>query len=308
MDYATRINFLTELQARLTTAVSAVELIAATRPSEISGIVRTLSASELRIGERLLPSPVPRVALSLDPPMEARALCAAWCISVPVAVSGDVHQRSWRIRIAGNELPDPYGRRIVVTPVIAGRWEVAPVLAGRPAGALPDVVAGASPAYDLLECNAEITRIEVNPAATHSAAVSGTHPDARELLESMASRYPAWRAGWAASANIEFAVVYRGEQPVAGAAIKHDSQDCSAASRFCVIPAPDVSYAGSVLLDVLESMALSHGSKRLTLDNSVFLHEATILYRRHGYVAAPPYNGDADAPMWVERDITFAPE
>lgn len=304
MNHATRINLLSELQARLTTAVSAVELSAATRPSENPGIERTLSAIELRVGERLLPSPVPRVTLSLDPPMDARALCAAWRISRPVAVSGDVHQRSWRIHIAGEELPDPYSRRIAVTPITAGRWETALVLTGRPAGALADVVAGASPAYDLLERNAEITRIEVNPAATHTAVITGAHPDARALLESMASRYPVWRAGWAVSADIEFAVVYRGKQPIAGAAIKHDNQGCSAASRFCVVADTHIGYAGSVLLDVLEAAALSRESKRLTLDDSVFLHEATILYRRHGYAAAPPYNGDAEAPLWVERDIT----
>jgi hypothetical protein len=305
MDHATRINFLMELQTRLTTAVSAVELIAATRPSELPGIVRTLSASELRVGEGLLPSPIPRVTLSLDSPMDAQALCAAWRISRPVAVSGDVRQRSWRIFIAGEELPDPHSRRIAVTPVTAGRWEVALRLAGRPAGALPDVVAGASPAYDLLDRDAEITRIEVTPAATRLAVVSGAHPDARALLESMASRYPAWRAGWTVSPDIEFAVVYRREHPVAGAALKRDGHGRSAASRFCVIPDSHIRHAGSALLNVLEAAALDHGSQRLTLDDSVFLHEATIPYRRHGYAVTPAYGGDADAAMWVERDITL---
>jgi hypothetical protein len=271
------------------------------------GIVCRFSPGELRVGERLLPSPIHRAVISFDPPIDARSLCAVWDIDRPVAVSIDVHQRSWCIRIAGDVLSDPHHRRIAVAPIRAGRWEVDLRLAGRPAGELSGVVAGASPAYNLLERDAGITRMEVTTAATRAATMTGAHPDACALLASMGSLYPAWRTGWETAPDSEFVTVYRGAQPVAGATIKHDGLGCSTASRFCVIADPQIGYAGSALLDVLEAVALDRGSKRLILDGSVFLHTATIPCHRHGYVVAPPYDGDADVAVWAERELLLDP-
>jgi len=307
LNQAARIQLLTELSARLASAVGATELVAATRMQQGPGIVSKFSSGQLRVGERLLPSAIPRAIIGLDPPIDARSLCAAWGIDCPVAVSGDVHQRSWCIRIAGDALSDPHNRRIAVAPLLVGRWEVDLRLAGRPAGELPGVVAGASPAYNLLEREAGIIRMEVTAAATRAATMTGAHADARALLASMAALYPAWRTGWEASSDSEFVAVYPGTQPVAGAAIKHDGLGCSTASRFCVIPDPQIGYAGSSLLDVLEAAALDRGSKRLILDGSVFLHTATIPCLRHGYVVAPPYNGDADVAVWAERELVLDP-
>ena len=306
MNHAMRFQVLAEFPARLAAAIGVAELVAASSVREELGIGRTLRSDQLRVGGRVLPSPIPRVVIGLDPPIDARSLCAAWGIECPVAVSGDVHQRNWQIRIAGEELPDAYHRRIAVTPILVGRWEVELRLASRPAGGLPDVVAGASPAYDILERSADITRIEVTPAAARAAVIGGGHPDAQALIKSMASLHPVWRSGWEVATAAEFVVVYLGEQPIVGAALEyngHDGQGCSAASRFCVIPDTQVGYAGSALLDVLEAVALGRGSKRLTLDESVFLHTATIPCLRHGYVVAPPYNGDADAKVWAEREL-----
>jgi hypothetical protein len=303
MDHTYRYQELMGLTARLAVAVGAAELVSAFSVRDKLGMVRTLCPAEQRIGTRLLPSPIPRVVIGIDPPVDARALCAAWGIERPVAVSGDVHQRNWQIRNAGDELPDPVNRCIAASPVRVGRWEVELHLTGRPAGPLPAVVAGASPAYDILERSANINRIDVYPAATQAAILSGEHADAQTLLVSMASRYPAWRSGWALAPETEFVVVYRGDRPIAGGAVEHDGRGTSSASRFCAIPDAQVGYAGSVLLDSLESVALGYGSKRFTLDESVFLHRETIPSDRHGYVVAPPYDGDADVTVWAERDL-----
>ncbi len=306
MNHVTRFQLLTGLPARLAATLGAAELVAATSALSGPGIGCLLRYDELRIGGRLLPSSIPRVVISLDSPIDARSLCVAWGVERPVAVSGDVRQRNWQIRMAGDELADPYSRRIAVTPIRAGRWEVELRLAGRPAGALPDIVAGASPAYDILERSAEISRIEVNPAAVQAAVIGGGRADARTLLNAMTLLHPVWRSGWEVKPATEFVVVYRGEQPIAGAALEHDErkgQRCSAAKRFCVIPDPDIGYAGSALLDVLEAASLAQGSQRLTLDASVFLHAATIPFLRHGYRVAPIYDGDADAEVWAEREL-----
>jgi hypothetical protein len=164
MDDAARREFFDGLPGRLANAVGAAQLDAATVPSAGAGIARRLEPSLVGVAMERLPSQIPRVVLVVDPPVDARALCRSWGIVRPVAVSGDVHQRRWSVEVAGEELPDPHQRRIASRPFRVGRWDVRLELVARPPGGLPDLVAGASPAYDVIERGGEIHRLEVSLA------------------------------------------------------------------------------------------------------------------------------------------------
>ena len=169
--------FLHTLLQRLAASLSARELELATRPPEDVGVTRSFGPGWLRIDLQLVPDPLPRVTLEVDPPAEARELCAAWSIARPVAVSPDVHQHMWQIIVAGVELPDPYARRIAANPITAGRWSVTPRLDARPAGELPGVVSGASPAYDVRERGGAVRWIEIAPLAYVTRTVGAGDAD-----------------------------------------------------------------------------------------------------------------------------------
>lgn len=72
-------------------------------------------------------------------------------------VSGDVTQRSWHFVLsAGQIAPERIG---VETPHI-GAWDVRIIADARPAGPLPPLVGGASPAYDAMRYPASAVAIE----------------------------------------------------------------------------------------------------------------------------------------------------
>ena len=75
-----------------------------------------------------------RLTLTFDPPGDAVALCRTWAIERPVAISPDVHQRSWIVHEAGEALPDPYGPRIASSAPTAGPYRLTIELDGRPPG------------------------------------------------------------------------------------------------------------------------------------------------------------------------------
>jgi hypothetical protein len=99
--------------------------------------------------------------LTFPAPIPASALCVAMGWARPYALSGDVSQRRWHIQLWVADLADPYGQRIHTRRPEAGPWFVTAWLAGRPAGPLPGVVAGASPAYDLAMYPASVVALEV---------------------------------------------------------------------------------------------------------------------------------------------------
>lgn len=104
------------------------------------------------------------VTLSFSAPIPAGTLCTAMAWTRPYAVSGDVSQRRWHIRLWASDLADPYGPRIhTVLPTI-GVWSISAWLTDRPAGELPGVAAGASPAYDLTTYPAEVAALELRHA------------------------------------------------------------------------------------------------------------------------------------------------
>lgn len=149
----------------------------------------------------------------------------------------------------------------------------------------------------------EVGQVEVFARPVRVDRVDSVDPTARALLDAMSSFYPAWRGGWDVPPAAGFVVVHAEDRPVAGAAITHDEQGIAHASCLCVDPDRIAGPAGPALLDALEAVALASGCHRLCLDGSVFLHREHIPYLRCGYVVAPPYDGDADASVWAEKDL-----
>jgi hypothetical protein len=97
--------------------------------------------------------------LGFSPPVDARELAQAFQWKRPYAVSGDVHQNSWRLTVWTDDLKDPWNNRIATEFPRVGLRTAYVDLDGRPEGELPKLVSGASPAYDLLRFHAKVTRI-----------------------------------------------------------------------------------------------------------------------------------------------------
>lgn len=281
--------FLEALPARLTAAVSPADLERATRPP--AGIEWAAAPASLRVDGRLLSHPVPEISLRLAEPVDAAGLCAAWGVADPVAVSADVHQRTWDVRAAGRTLVDPHAVRVVADPIMFGRWCVTPRLAARPPGPLPERVSGASPAY---AAHGAVVSLHVAPVGCGARIVAPDHPDARALLAEMATVHPVWRGGWRPDPAAAFVLVDGG----AGAALSV-SGDRATASMLA-LPQPDAVLAAA-LLDVLEAVARDRGCAWLRLDSSAFL--VGVPYAAYGYETGPPYAGDADVDTWAERRL-----
>lgn len=105
----------------------------------------------------------PYAVLTFPEPIPASALCEAMGWARPYALSGDVEQRRWHIQLWAGDLADPYAQRIATRRPEVGPWVLTAWLAGRPAGPLPGVVAGASPAYDLATHPASVATLEARP-------------------------------------------------------------------------------------------------------------------------------------------------
>jgi GNAT superfamily N-acetyltransferase len=282
--------FLTTLLERLGGALGAAELDAATRPPDGAGARRSFGTAHLRIDGRLLAHPLPRVTLQVDPPADARALCEAWAIDRPVAVSPDVHQRTWQLLVAGEVLPDPYApRRIAAHSITAGRWEVAAYLSARPSGELPGVVSGASPAYDVRERGGTVRSIEISPIA-YSTRIVAPSADAPT-----------------ADRGATVVAMHDAAGPVAGAALADAGGGVALASQLWVDGDPRDGSLGAALLDTLEALARDRGSDRLRLHASVFLLGDAVPYERCGYGIGPEYAGDPDAEIWAEKDLRPLP-
>lgn len=135
--------FLTNLPSTLTSAGSPEQLRAA------------LAAAPAEI------VPGPGTTLRF-PARDAHWLVTAWNLDRVYAVATDPHQQNWQLMRYDQDLPDPNGTRIAVVPIRFGSWNVRPQLAGRPGGALPNTVAGASPAYDIADHAAQVVGIDLD--------------------------------------------------------------------------------------------------------------------------------------------------
>ena len=160
-DAAARDQFIAHLPHALAAAVTATDLKTATAPPPGSGIARRAQAAQVRLADAsLIDATAPRVTLKLDPPLIAPDLARTWGIARPMAVSGDVHQQSWAMRIGGAE----QGNQISTFDPQPGPWTLRMHLAARPQGPIPALSAGPSPAYDIFERGGQITAIEISPA------------------------------------------------------------------------------------------------------------------------------------------------
>lgn len=274
------IAYLETLRERLTDAVNPDELDVATRPAEPSGVERSLRPGDLRVDGRLLPSPTPDATIRFDPPVDAQAVCTALGIDEPVAVSPDVHQHTWWILVAGEELDDPHGRRIAAQRARVGRWEVVPVLSGRPAGDLPGVSSGASPAYDVRESGGSVAAIEIAPVRP----VVQTRTDEADPGATVVDICDAGRA-------------------VAGATIADAGSGRAQAASFRFERELCGEGFGAALLDALEALARERGFARIRLDQSAFMLMFELPHERFGYTVGPPYDGDTDVEVWAEKEL-----
>lgn len=143
-------SFLTDLPAALTAADSAdqVRAVVGAAPAEVS----------LADSASFDSTPMLRMQF---PALEASWLATAWRLDRPYAIATDAHQLSWRLGLYQQNVPDPNGERIAVGPITFGKWIISPLLDGRPAGELPAVTAGASPAYDLANYSARVVGIDI---------------------------------------------------------------------------------------------------------------------------------------------------
>lgn len=304
MDETCGRRFVADLSARLRSASGVGQLLDATAPLD-PGASRSLMPDTIRIGGRLLRSPLPRVEITLDPPIDARWLSDVWSINRPVAVTGDVHQSSWHLAVASADSTDDGGvQQLVVREPDAGRWQLRCTLTSRPAGSLPRAVAGGGPAYDVRETGGLVRRISVVAEPHWVEAVRSDHPHATQLTSSMAERWPQARPGWRLAPDDQFVVVHdRDGRPVAGAALGASHDGVLIARCLSATADASATHAGSALLDALEAVALDRGVDVLRLDGSTFFISDAVPYDRHGYQMMPPYDGDADATVWAERII-----
>lgn len=112
--------------------------------ARISGILDTLDA-EYNDG-----------IMSFNKPLPADKFCNAMGWRGCYGVSTDVHQNLWWVMIWNSDIKAQYGKRISVNSPQIDDLTVSVGLSGRPKGKLPNVVAGASPAYDLSIYPAEV--------------------------------------------------------------------------------------------------------------------------------------------------------
>lgn len=150
-------------------AASVEELLAAL-PEQLAGLSDMDALERWCAGARLVPGVADAqrnqgtaklAIVELAEPVPAARVIELLALGKPRGVSGDVHQRSWSIHLETATLEDPYGPRIATQPPRYGSWEVAAYLDDRPRGPLPEVSAGASPAYDLEKTTATVTHLEI---------------------------------------------------------------------------------------------------------------------------------------------------
>jgi hypothetical protein len=266
---AQRQEFLAGLPARLAGAIGGPEL-RAVLTADLPGVTQRVDLQSVWVGGRRLRSSLPWVTLHLDPPVDVRWLIEMWRIDAPVAVSGDVHQQRWHLRVGGPELPDPFNRRIVSTLVTAGRWQIDVVLSGRPPGPLPDVVSGASPAYDLIATGGWVSSLSVERAWLATDVVTSDEP----------------------TSSSPHVVVRAGDTTLAAAYFHLDAEALFAHSFSVELDAVE-RHAGSALIDALEALALDEGVSLVRLDRSVTAVGTAVPFERHGYRWIGPAGDEA---------------
>ncbi|MEZ5116644.1 MAG: hypothetical protein R2737_10285 [Candidatus Nanopelagicales bacterium] len=190
-----------------------------------------------------------------------------------------------------------------VSGITSGRWSLRPWLVGRPAGPLPDVVAGASPAYDIAAAPCWVGRVEISVDVRESRIRSAEHPEVVALLDVTAARHRAWHRPWQLAPGTRVLVVHEGGRVAVAAAVHRDPGSVAWSAGPFLAGEGATPEAGSILLDAVGGLALGDGGRIVVLDDSVLLDPHVLRPLRHGYVVAPAYDGDPDAPVWLERSL-----
>lgn len=101
------------------------------------------------------------VEITLNSPISAKSFSEILAWNSPYLVSPDVHQNTWEIKIPTDPLGKVENSRIATTYPKIGIWSVRVAVQTRPTGELPEVVAGASPAYSLGNYDAGVTSVKL---------------------------------------------------------------------------------------------------------------------------------------------------
>lgn len=99
--------------------------------------------------------------ISLRSPISAKTFSQILGWNSPYLVSPDVHQHTWEIQIPKDPLGKVEDNRITTMYPTIGTWLVRATAEARPSGDLPEIVAGASPAYSLGNYDAGITSVRL---------------------------------------------------------------------------------------------------------------------------------------------------
>jgi DNA-binding MarR family transcriptional regulator len=101
-----------------------------------------------------------------------------------------------------------------------------------------------------------------------------------------------------------FVVAYRGDEPIACGAVKHQPGGVSDLKRMWVAESARGLGLGRRLLGHLEGLARDHGSREARLETSDVLPEAIALYESAGYAEVPPFNSEPFADRWFSKSLS----
>jgi DNA-binding MarR family transcriptional regulator len=103
--------------------------------------------------------------------------------------------------------------------------------------------------------------------------------------------------------NGAFVVAYRGDEPIACGAVKHQTGGVSDVKRMWVAESARGLGLGRRLLGHLEGVARDRGSREARLETSDVLPEAIALYESAGYAEVPPFNDEPFADRWFAKAL-----
>ena len=141
------------------------------------------------------------------------------------------------------------------------------------------------------------------------------HPDAVRLLtayfDELGVRLGGFDPARSVSANPEemtpphgvFLVLYEDGAPVACGGIKALGPDVGEIKRMFVVAGARGRGHGRRLLADLEDAARSLGFLRVVLDTALPLEEAAAMYISAGYREIAPYNQNAYAARWFDKEL-----
>jgi len=92
-------------------------------------------------------------------------------------------------------------------------------------------------------------------------------------------------------------------EPAGMGGVRHLDADVAEVKSMYLSPAHRGKGLARRLLGELEAIARRRGCRAVRLDTSDYLTAAIALYRAAGYREVPPYNANAKASLWFERQL-----